>query len=49
MTASDSIIELTEQEAYQLRTVLNQLLRGNDMVAGAIEGRRHGDYIKITH
>ena len=47
MTTSGDIIELTESEAYRVRTVLNYLLKGQEISINGIEGRLNGCNIVI--
>jgi len=47
MTTSEDTITITESEAYRLRTVLNYLLKGQNMSVNGIEGRLNGSNIVI--
>ena len=40
-------LEISESDLYCLRTVAGQLIKGQDMNAGRIDGRRVGDRIEI--
>ena len=47
MQTSGDSITITESEAYRLRTVLNYLLKGQEISVNGIEGRLNGNKMVI--
>lgn len=48
MTTSGDSITMSTSEAYRFRTVLNYLLKGQDLNINGIEGRLNGNEIVIS-